>query len=123
MKIEFAGRTWQLDVDELGVKQAIAVCEYTGCTLIGWQNTLADPASPGWLRAMEALYWLMLAQNSQDLGSAPGDADFAVLKFSRAFAEGAEQEEKASGAESADPTKPAGTPAAASAKMPATATG
>lgn len=123
MKIEFEGVTRKLDVDDLSVKQAVAITEYTGGTLVTWEKTAADPELPGWLRAMEALYWLMLAQNGETTDPDPGGSDFAVLKFSRAFAKATAEEEKTAGGEAADPTKPAGTPDGAPAMTPATATG
>ncbi len=114
MKIEFEGRTWGVDVDALGVKQAVAITDYTGGTLLAWEKALADVDSPGWLRAVQSLYWLMLAQNSETTDPGPGDADFAVLKYSRAAAEAMAAEEeaekagKAAEAEKPGPTSPAG---------------
>lgn len=111
MKIEFEGRTWQVDIDDLGVKQALAITAFTGGTLTAWETSLADVESPGWLAAMQCLYWLMRVQNGETLYPGPGDADFAVLKFSRAVADAIEAEAKAEqAAKAADPTKAASPP-------------
>ena len=63
MKIDFEGRTWQLELDEATVEQADAIADLTGLTLFGWYKSLVEPDSLGWLKSMKCLYWLMREQN------------------------------------------------------------
>jgi hypothetical protein len=118
MKIEFQGRTWQVDTDEIGLRQAMVITSRLGSSLTGWEKTLTDPDSPQWLTAVECLYWLMLAQDGQQVPI--GEVDFPVLKLAEAFADAALAEAKQTAAEQEpDPTKSAASNGAA-APQPAT---
>jgi hypothetical protein len=108
MKLDFEGRTWSVDIDDLSVKQALAITSHSGGTLTAWEKSLAEVESPNWLPAMECLYWLMLAQNGDTTSARPGDTDFAVLKFSKVFADALAAEAGPEKAE--DPTKPPARP-------------
>ena len=118
MKVDFQGRTWQLETADVDMEQGLAVTGYTGLTLVAWEKSLLDPDSMAWLKSMRCLYWLMLAQNGESVQLAT--ANFAPLTLWSAFAEAAAAEAEASGAAAeADPTRPAGEPAAADPMPPA----
>ena len=119
MKFEFEGRTREIDMDELGLRQGIAIQEHMGMPLTEWEKALTTPRDMGWLKAMRCLYWLMLAQ-AGDLTPLDADIDFPVLKFSGAVSGALSAEADTAAAVEEDPTKPAGAPAAAPPATPAT---
>ena len=116
MKIDFEGRMWQVDLMKVSMEQGLAIQAYTGLTPLGWEKSLADPEGPAWLKSMRCLYWLMRAQNGEDVPLET--VNFAVLELFTAFAaagdEGAAQEPE-------DPTRPAGGLAAGPPATPAAA--
>jgi hypothetical protein len=119
LKIDFEGRTWQVELNDIGVKQAQAVTAYMGNpSLVQWAATLADTDNPGWLKSMECLYWLMRAQAGEPV--VLGESEFSVLKLSAAWGDaGAAAEAAKEAAADEDPTRPAGEPAAAEPIVPA----
>jgi hypothetical protein len=109
VKIDFAGRMWDLDTDELTLAQGVVITGRMGGSLADWDAALEDPRSPGWLTGIQCLYWLMLQQDGQRV--AIGDVDFKVLQFSQAVADAVKREEDAAGAGAEpDPTQPAAGP-------------
>lgn len=102
MKVEFDGRTWQLDVSDINLKPAMVIEAFVGRPLGEWADSLTteydgdgavtrDPSrEPGFLRSVAAMYWLMLAQNGEvkftPTGADPGiaDVDFPLGAFSQA---------------------------------------
>ena len=87
MNIEFAGRTWRIDPDEITNRQSDAVWKHTGLSVSKWLDSLKEEAEPArFVPAWEALYWLMLQQNG-DTGTAVSDVDFPLYKFAVAFME------------------------------------
>jgi hypothetical protein len=118
MKIEFEGRTWEVETGDLTVQQAMVITSYLGTSLNGWQTAMTDPESPHWLKAIQCLYWLMLAQDGQNVPVA--DTDFALVKFADAFADAALAANPPAGQDAEpDPTNFAGVNGAAAA-APAT---
>lgn len=110
MKIDFEGRTWQLDTADISLRQGIEIQAHTGLTLRKWEDALTDDEHPKFLESYQALYWLMLAQN----GETPpliGDVDFRLIRFFEAVITAMEAEIKAAkaaaGDEKPDPTRPA----------------
>lgn len=94
MIVEFEGKTWTLDINEIEVRQAAVIKVKTGYTLLEWQAALER----GDVDATKALYWLMLAQNG-----VAADIDlvnFKMLKFITAVGAAAKDEPPA------DPTIP-----------------
>lgn len=89
MKVDFEGRAWGLDVDEIDVAQAMVIKVKTGFNLLQWQAALEE----GDVQAAKALYWLMLAQNGvhKDLDV----VNFKVLKFIAAVGKASESEAEA----------------------------
>jgi hypothetical protein len=103
MKIEFADRVWQVDVDALTLAQAVVITGRMGGSLTDWEKALEDPNSGDWLKALQALYWLQLAQDGQHVPI--GDVDFPVLKYAQAVAAAIERDQ-APAEVPADPTQP-----------------
>jgi len=115
VKIEFEGRAWQFEMDEITVRQGESIAAYTGLSLSAWYRSLLDPDSLSWMKSMQCLYWLIREQNGESI--ALESADFAPLKLMAAFNDAAAAE-VASEAEP-DPTRPAGEIAAAGQLTPA----
>lgn len=118
MEIDFEGRTWQLDLDEISLRQGVQVQAHTGLTLRKWEASLLDDDHPQFLQSYQAVYWVMLGQN----GETPppvGDTDFKVIRFFEAVIAGLEAAMKEAGAAedaAPDPTRPA--PASAPSPAP-----
>ena len=95
MVIDFDGKSWTLDVDEIDVRQAMVIKVKTGYNLLEWLAALEK----GDVDAAKALYWLMLAQNgvSADIDL----VNFKIVKFISAV-DKASKAERADG--EADPT-------------------
>jgi hypothetical protein len=127
VKIEFEGRTWEFDSEEITLQQAMTIQLHTGMSIGEWEDSLDLPEDehgnvqnpgPEWLKSLQCVYWLMKSQNGEKTPIA--DADFVLSKFLQAFGEGAQGEvarlkaEKAAEAAAADPTPlpslPAGPP-------------
>ena len=108
MKIDFEDAVRVLDLEQnITLKQATAIQDYTGLTVFGWQERLAgigdateegfkaDPAGtlrrmpmftdPAWIKGMAAAHWLMLAQAGDDPPPLDDDYDCDVLGFAVAF--------------------------------------
>ena len=121
MKIDFEGRTWDLDLESISMDEAVEITSFTGVPLAKWEAALTDADHPAWLKSLQCLYWLMRAQNSEPVPL--GTGSFAVLKFYSALGE-AVKEEAGDQAAEADPTKPAGASGGASATpLPVAVTG
>jgi hypothetical protein len=110
LKIEFEGRSWLLEMDEVGVKQGEKIAKYTGgLTVMGWWKSIIEVEEPGWLKSMQCLYWLIHEQNREPVDM---DSDFAPLKLLAAFNKACGEEqastEKSAAEGEEDPTKPAG---------------
>lgn len=123
MKIEFEGRTWAYDEDEITISQAELIeaegpwawmaraegsdpQQRSGRSLFDWRQALSE-GSP---RAYRVLYWLMRAQDGEPI---PLDqADCAYLKLIAAFGQAwaAEMKAAAEAEGEPDPTKPPATP-------------
>lgn len=137
MKIDYDGRTWKFDVEDIPVGQCEAVEKYVPAKGMGdWSNKV----DAGNTKAVIALWWLMRKQAGEEPGpiSQPGDSFLPVkLLFAFNAAQLAEVQAAVEAAEAAeaepDPTRtspalsspgPAGTttmtggPAAAAAPSP-----
>lgn len=81
MIVEFEDKSWNLDVDEIDVRQAMVIKVKTGYNLLEWQAALEKAD----VDAAKALYWLMLAQNgvSADIDL----VNFKIVKFMTAVGE------------------------------------
>lgn len=76
MKVEFEGRIWDLDTQGYSFAHAVKIQKFTGMSIGDWSDSLEfkkDEAGkilnppPEWLVSVGALYWLMLAQNGEDV--------------------------------------------------------
>lgn len=121
MKIEFEGRTWQLDTTDVSMQQAETITDFTGLTLAGWEKAAWDHENPVWLKSIRCMYWLMLEQN--DSPAPLMSLNFAVLKFYMAVAEGNATEASAAQAAETDPTRPGAGNAAEAQPAPSTPAG
>ena len=106
MKIEFEGRVYDFDLDELDVEQALRIEKHIkaaglGETLLEWEQGLEKASAP----CFQALGWLIL--RGGDLSVRIGDVNFKVMKLARVWGEAAERE-RAAAQEEPDPTTPAG---------------
>jgi hypothetical protein len=109
MKLEFEGRTWQLELDEVTTRQGEAIQAYTGLSFLGWYESITKADQPGWLKSMNALYWALREQNPDSEAIPLAEVDVAPLKLLFAFNEAAKAEQPAGEVEP-DPTKPAAGP-------------
>jgi hypothetical protein len=82
MKIDYAGRVWNFDLEEMDVAQCMAVEAYVGKGLGEWANQM----SAGGVKAIIALWWVMRKQAGESPGpmAQPGD-DFLPVKLLAAF--------------------------------------
>jgi hypothetical protein len=107
MKIDYGGRTWEFDLEEMTVPQCEAVEKYVGKGLGEWANQMLA----GSVKAVTALWWVMRSQAGEDPGpiSQPGD-DFRPVKLINAFGTAAAEQAAAAAAAGPelDPTRPAG---------------
>jgi hypothetical protein len=110
MKIDFDGRTWQLDLDDIDLKQGIQVQAHTGLTLRKWEAALTDDDNPRFLESYQALYWVMLAQNGEPQPPEIGEVNFKVIRFFEAvitaFEAAIKDAAASAGDEKPDPTLP-----------------
>lgn len=112
MRLEFEGRTWEVDFESIDLKQGIAIHYAYGFTLNDLMNALEQADA----RALQCLYWLMLQQNGvikpiQDCNCKIVDLADAFHVASEAQ-EAAEKEKAAAAARDAepDPTPPSASP-------------
>ena len=101
MKIEYEGRVYDYDLDDLDVKQAMKIEQHVGGTLLDWQNGLANAST----LCVQALGWVLL--HDGDLTIPIDSVNFKPVKLARAWGEAAEREAAAAEGEP-DPTTPAG---------------
>ena len=79
MVIEYEGKTYTVDPDEILLDEAMFIKVKFNFTLRAWQTALeeSDPS------ALLALYWLMMKQNGTRVD--PDRVNFKVVKFIEAF--------------------------------------
>jgi hypothetical protein len=88
MVINFDGKQYSLDVDEIDVAQAMVIKVKTGFNLLQWQAALEE----GDVLAVKALYWLMLAQNG--IASDIDLVNFKLVRFIEAVGEASKADKK-----------------------------
>ena len=79
MNVDFEGKTYALDIEDIDVRQAMVIKVKTGYNLLQWQAALEQAD----VDAIKALYWLMLAQNG--VGSDIDQVNFKLIKFANAI--------------------------------------
>jgi hypothetical protein len=88
MEVDYEGKVYDLDFDEVTVQQAKVIKVHCGLSLKGLEQGLAD----GDADALRALFWLMTV-NSGETASID-TIDFKIVKFSKAIQEAAEKANK-----------------------------
>jgi hypothetical protein len=101
VKIEWQGRVYALDLDDLTLKQGEAIQDYMGMPVTEWEQALQSKGAD-LLKALGVTYWLMMRQNGEDPGALE-DVDFPLAKFSRSLSDAFARE---TAANAPDPTKP-----------------
>ena len=81
MKITYEGAVYDLDLDEIDIKQAQKIEEHTGRTLGEWEEGLGKASAD----CMQALGWLIF--EGGDLVKDIADVNFKVMPLGRALAE------------------------------------
>jgi hypothetical protein len=107
VKIDYDGRVWDFDLEEMDVAQCEAVEKYVGKGLGEWANQMAA----GSIKAIIALWWVMRAQAGESPGpvAEPGDG-FRPVRLLAAF-NAADTAAAEPGPEpEPDPTRPPGRP-------------
>lgn len=89
MNINFEGKDYHLDLDEIDVQQARTIKRQTGLTLLQLQKGLEDVD----VDSMVALYWLMMVQNGTTVDM--NKVNFPVVKFGEAVINALMEEAKA----------------------------
>ena len=121
MIIDWEGRKYALDFEEITISQAEALEDYTGRPLGEWLEQLDQGAHTS-VKILRPVCWLMLAQNANGEQPPPiGTLDFKLLRFAEAFdaAELTEAERRTvDAAGQPDPTRAA--PSAETASKPPT---
>ena len=86
MRVEFQGKEYTLDIDEIDVAQSRHIYRKTGLSLLKLEEGLAE-VNPD---ALVALYWLMLAQSGETVDM--DKVNFPVVKFANALIEANKRE-------------------------------
>jgi hypothetical protein len=88
MIVEYDGKKYEFDMDEITVQQAKIIKTYCGLNMATISDALEE-ADPD---AMAALFWLMKQQNGERVQIQT--VDFKLLKFANALNEASERESK-----------------------------
>lgn len=123
MQITFEGRTWDFVLEDIDLKQAIAIQLTYGFTLDDWYKALENSDA----RALQCLYWLMLQQAGEIKPIAEcnckimalAEAMTAAMEAEEAAARAAKEAEQAAEVP-AVPTQPAGAASSAPGSRPDT---
>jgi len=78
--IDYEGRSYLFEFDDIGVKQGIAIEKHTGLPFAEWGAAIAKGGN---MLALQALGWVIL--NGGDLTIPIGDVDFKMGKFGAAL--------------------------------------
>lgn len=82
MIINYEGESYTFDMDDVTLKQAMAIEKHTGQPFGEWGKTVAAGSD---LKALQAVGWLLLAGG--DLGKPIADVDFKLTRLAAAFAQ------------------------------------
>ena len=98
MKIDYDGKQYEFDLDEIDVSQATTIKRKFGLTLLSLESGLRE----GDPDALRCIYWLMLTQAGERVNI--DNVNFKIVKFANAIqqanireAEAAEAEEAGAG--------------------------
>ena len=101
MKIEYEGRVYDYDLDDLDVEQSLKIEKHIGGTMLDWEQGLAKAS----VACFQALGWMIL--HGGDLSVPISSVNFKVMKLATAWAE-AQAAEAAAAEDEPDPTTPGG---------------
>lgn len=101
MHLNYEGKEYDFDLEEVTVQQARTIKTSCGLTLLGLENGL-EQGDPD---ALRAVFWLMLCQNGERVDI--DRADFKIVKFARAIDAAALAEAEAAKAKTAPKAKTA----------------
>jgi hypothetical protein len=113
VKIDYDGEVYDLDLEAITLKQAMVIQSYTGMSVMKlFERVAADEDSPEQMKAIAALYWLMMNQAGRQFPIA--ETDFPLLKFLQALLAGMVTEAPAQADAEAEPgpTGPSPAPSA-----------
>lgn len=87
MHIDWAGKRYDFDPEEVDVQQGIVIKMSFGWTMKAWQEALneVDP------QAIQAVFWLMRTQNGESCNLS--EQNFPISKFTAAFQKAQEESE------------------------------
>jgi hypothetical protein len=80
LKITYEGQVYDLDMDEIDVKQASKIEQHVGGTLTEWEEGMGKAS----VRCLQALGWLIFTGG--DLSADIADTNFKVMKLGKAVA-------------------------------------
>lgn len=109
MQIEYEGKSYDFDMEDMDILQANAIQDATGMTIKQWQDELKE-LNP---RALQAMWWLILVQNGHNPKSDLRTVNVKPLKLGLAFYEAMKRDNPdAFKDEEENPTKPRRSPRA-----------
>jgi hypothetical protein len=82
MIINFEGKTYEWDQD-VWVSEDAVVFGYTGLHFVGWTAALDDPSDPNFIKALQALMWI-LRKRAGEMSDIKAQ-DFPIGKFAQAI--------------------------------------
>lgn len=104
MKINFEGREWEFDGDDIDVRQAMVLHMTYGMTLSAWSDGMTGVDQ----RAYHFAYWLMLQQNG--VIKPIGECNPKIIAFALAYTEAVTAEDDAAEPDPTMPLPPPGQP-------------
>lgn len=118
MIISYDGRDYPFDMDDVSIRQALAIEKFMGCSFDEWGKRL----QAGDVQSRQALGWLILHPDSRgplpELVQAITDTDFKMVALGKALEAAYEAETEAAAGTEAGPT---GAAADSSGQTPAAA--
>jgi hypothetical protein len=93
MRIDYEGQTYEFEMNDIKIRQAIKIEKYLGCPISEFGERLSpSDGKPPDLMAMQCLGWLILHEGR---GVPIEDTDFSVERFTIALTKAAEAEQAA----------------------------
>lgn len=104
MIISYDGQDYPFDMDDVGIRAALAIERFMGCSFDEWGKKL----QAGEVKSRQALGWLILHPDSRgslpELVQAIEDTDFKMVKLGQALEAAYEAEAEAAAGAEAGPT-------------------
>lgn len=93
--VEWAGKTYSYDPEDITVRQGMVIKTYTGLDLKPWEHALND----GDVKSWQALMWLMKQMNGER--TQIQTEDFPIVRFMNTFNQASQDAADAQAAEEA----------------------